>query len=106
MIIAASGNVGSGKTTLAKFLVKNYGFVYVPSNKMYSSFINDFFDNKKEYFLPTQLSFLITKATEITNLKKVIFITQPYVVLLPNNLIYMIIMVFLNVMGLHVIIQY
>lgn len=65
MIIAASGNVGSGKTTLAKFLVKNYGFVYVPSNKMYSSFINDFFDNKKEYFLPTQLSFLITKATEI-----------------------------------------
>lgn len=70
MIIAVSGNMGSGKTTLAKQLVKLYNFVYVPWEKSYTLFLDDFFDNFEEFFLPTQLSFLISKAVEIKHLSE------------------------------------
>lgn len=68
MIIAVAGNMGSGKTTLAKQLVKLYNFVYVPWEKTYTLFLDDFFENHEEFFLPTQLSFLISKAVEIKRL--------------------------------------
>lgn len=68
MIIAVAGNMGSGKTTLAKQLVNLYDFVYIPHDKIYTKFLSDFFDDQKSFFLPTQLAFLISKAIEIKRL--------------------------------------
>ena len=68
MIIAVSGNMGSGKTTLAKQLVEMYDFVYIPHEKKYTYFLNDFFNDFEKFFLPTQLSFIISKAVEIKQL--------------------------------------
>lgn len=65
MLIAVCGNVGSGKTTLAKFLSKYYQFHFVPTNRTENLFIDDFFNNIPAYFFSTQLSFLFSKAEEI-----------------------------------------
>lgn len=65
LIIAICGNIGSGKTTLAKYLCQAYDYSYVPNHRSDLDFLNDFFENIPERFLQTQLSFLTNKATEI-----------------------------------------
>lgn len=70
MLIAVSGNVGSGKTTLARFLAQNYDLRFVPLDRLEFGFIDDFFSDIEGNFLPTQLSFLISKAIELQKLLK------------------------------------
>lgn len=71
LIIAVSGNVGSGKSTLAEYISLEYGFEYIPVDKLYQPFLDDFFTDIPNLFLPTQLSFLLSKAIDIYNLNKV-----------------------------------
>jgi len=68
MLIAVSGNVGSGKTTLAKYIARNYGFSYVPTKRLEFDFLEDFFKDIEGKFFPAQVSFLISKAIEIQSL--------------------------------------
>lgn len=68
MIIAVSGNVGSGKTTLAKYISDAYGFIYVPQRRFEFDFIDDFFDDIEGKFFPAQVSFLLSKAIELQEL--------------------------------------
>lgn len=68
MLIAVSGNVGSGKTTLAKHIAKYYGFCYVPNKRLEFDFLEDFFKDIEGKFFPAQVSFLISKAVEIQSL--------------------------------------
>ena len=68
MIIAVSGNVGSGKTTLARYLSKEYGFIYVPQKRLEYDLINDFFNDIEGKFFPAQVSFLLSKARELQEL--------------------------------------
>lgn len=68
MLIAVSGNVGSGKTTLANFLAEHYDLSFVPNKRLEFGFLDAFFDNVERNFLPTQLSFLISKANEMEEL--------------------------------------
>ena len=70
MLIAVSGNVGSGKTTLSRFLAQNYDLRLVPLDRLELGFIEDFFSDIEGNFLPTQLSFLISKAIELQKLLK------------------------------------
>ena len=65
MLIAVSGNVGSGKTTLAKYLSDAYGFRFVPKRRLEFDFIDEFFHDIEGKFFPAQVSFLISKAIEI-----------------------------------------
>ena len=65
MIISISGNIASGKTTLAKKICSLYSFEYVPSKKEEYQFLDDFYENVPRYFLSTQSCFLINKASEI-----------------------------------------
>ena len=65
MIIAVSGNVGSGKTTLAKWISDNYGFYYIPQHRLEFDFIDDFFNDIEGKFFPAQVSFLLSKAIEL-----------------------------------------
>ena len=68
MLIAVAGNIGSGKTTLAKFIAANYDFSYVPNHRFEFDFIDSFFEDISGMFLPAQLSFLMSKAIEIQQL--------------------------------------
>ena len=68
MLIAVSGNIGSGKTTLARFIANNYGFSYVPTKRLEFNFLEDFFMDIEGKFFPAQVSFLISKAIEIQSL--------------------------------------
>ena len=65
MLVAISGNIGSGKTTLANFLSNCYGFSYIPNRRFEFEFIDDFFNDIEKYFFPAQVSFLLSKAIEI-----------------------------------------
>lgn len=68
MLIAVSGNIGSGKTTLARYLSSKYELRYVPYERLEFGFLEDFFRDIEGTFLPTQLSFLISKAVELQKL--------------------------------------
>lgn len=70
MFIAVSGNVGSGKTTLARYLAENYDLHFVPRERLEFNFIDEFFSDIEKNFLPAQLSFLISKAIELQKLLK------------------------------------
>lgn len=70
MIIAVSGNVGSGKTILSHYLSTTYNLSYVPQKRLEFDFLDDFFSNIESYFLPAQLSFLVSKAVELQDLLK------------------------------------
>lgn len=76
MMIAIAGNIGSGKTTLAKYLSDRYDFRYIPQRRLEFNFIDDFFHDIEGKFFPAQVSFLISKAIEIqefyTNGKNVV----------------------------------
>lgn len=65
MIIAVSGNVGSGKTTLAKWIAEKYGFFYIPQKRLEFNFLDEFFDDVEGKFFPAQVSFLLSKAIEL-----------------------------------------
>ena len=71
MIIAVSGNVGSGKTTVAKYLSEYYSFQYVPRHRFEFDFIDDFFEDIEGKFFPAQVSFLLSKAIEIQHLSNI-----------------------------------
>ena len=68
MIIAVSGNVGSGKTTLAKYISEKYCFDYIPQHRLEFDFIDDFFNDIEGKFFPAQVSFLLSKAIELQEL--------------------------------------
>lgn len=68
MIIAVSGNIGSGKTTLARYLSTHYDLHYVPCERLEFGFLDAFFEDVEGKFLPAQLSFLISKAIELQKL--------------------------------------
>jgi len=63
--IAVSGNLGSGKSTLARIVAENFGFRYIPQRKTEFDLLAKFFKRPSRWFLDTQLTFLINKATEI-----------------------------------------
>ena len=65
MFVAIAGNVGSGKTTLAKFLSNKYEFHYIPQRRLEFDFIDEFFKDVEGKFFPAQVAFLISKAIEI-----------------------------------------
>ena len=65
MLVAVSGNIGSGKTTLAKYLSKHYEFHYIPNRRFEFEFIDEFFSDIEGKFFPAQVSFLLSKAIEI-----------------------------------------
>ena len=63
--IAISGNNGSGKTTISELLCNHFNFNYIPSNRIEFNFLNKFFQNPERWFFETQISFLVSKASEI-----------------------------------------
>ena len=52
MLIAVSGNIGSGKTTLANYLASQFDLHYVPSpsRRLELNFLDEFFKNVEQNF--------------------------------------------------------
>lgn len=69
MIIAVSGAISSGKTTLAKKICKLFNFEYVPNRRQELTFLEEFFRDIPNNFLKTQVSFLVSKILEIEDIK-------------------------------------
>ena len=68
MIISISGNIASGKTTLASRICSQYNYAYVPTRRNELLLLNDFYDDVPRFFLSAQSGFLLSKAIEINEL--------------------------------------
>jgi hypothetical protein len=66
MYIAVSGNLGSGKTTLAKGLARQFGCPAYPTTPYDETYINHLFSSPNRWAFEAQTSFLIHKYNEIT----------------------------------------
>ncbi len=64
-IIAVSGIMGSGKTTLAKQLARAFGYLYVSESSRSTQYLNDLFEDPKRWAFEVQTAFLFNKANEI-----------------------------------------
>lgn len=67
-LIAISGMMGSGKTTLAKSLTRLLGWRYAPESARGTAFLRDMFTNPQRWAFDAQLSFLSDKAIALQRL--------------------------------------
>ena len=67
-IIAVSGIMGSGKTTLCHKLAKKLGWMCLPEPELAKRYLNDFFKDYNRFAYQTQMAFLCSKAVQIIEL--------------------------------------
>ncbi|MGM0497008.1 MAG: deoxynucleoside kinase [Bacteroidota bacterium] len=70
MHIAIAGNIGSGKTTLAKLLAKHYGWEAHYENVDENPYLNDFYEDMQRWSFNLQIYFLNSRFNQIVNIKK------------------------------------
>ena len=70
MYICVSGNLGSGKTTLAKNLGALLGWQVVPTSSYDGSYLIDLFSNPSRWAFEAQSAFLLHKFRHIANALK------------------------------------
>lgn len=70
MYICIEGNIGTGKTTLAKALVKKLNAIYLPEQFEENTLLPLFYKNKKKFAFPTEYSFLIDRHKQLTTFFK------------------------------------
>lgn len=61
-LVAIAGNIGAGKSTLTKYLSKQWHFDTVPEPEAKNPFLKDFYKNPKRWALHSQLFFLTERA--------------------------------------------
>ncbi|MDF2447859.1 MAG: deoxynucleoside kinase [Bacteroidota bacterium] len=67
MFICIEGNIGSGKTTLAKELSKRLKAAYLPEKFEENTLLPLFYQDRKTYAFPTEYSFLIERQKQLSN---------------------------------------
>lgn len=65
--ICIEGNIGSGKTTLAKFLAKKYDAVFLPEEFEKNGLLTLFYQNPETFAFPLEYSFLLSRYQHITD---------------------------------------
>lgn len=63
--IAIEGNIGSGKTTLAKLLAVDLGGKLILEEFEENTFLAKFYTNPERYAFPTELSFLVERFEQL-----------------------------------------
>ncbi len=67
MFICIEGNIGSGKTTLAKALSKKLKATYLPEQFEENTLLPLFYNDNKTFAFPTEYSFLIDRQKQLSN---------------------------------------
>jgi deoxyadenosine/deoxycytidine kinase len=70
MHIAIAGNIGSGKTTLAGLLAKQYGWIAHYENADDNPYLNDFYEDMQRWSFNLQIYFLNSRFNQILEIKK------------------------------------
>lgn len=65
MFISIEGNIGSGKTTLAKALAKQLKATYLPERFEENALLPLFYNDRKTFAFPTEYSFLIDRHKQL-----------------------------------------
>jgi deoxyguanosine kinase len=65
MFISIEGNIGSGKTTLAKALAKQLKATYLPEQFEDNELLPLFYNDRKTFAFPTEYSFLIDRHKQL-----------------------------------------
>lgn len=68
--VVVEGPIGVGKTTLARRLADTYGWATLLEQPQDNPFLERFYSSRRQYALPTQLSFLFQRARQIQDLKQ------------------------------------
>lgn len=68
--LSIEGNVGAGKTTLAKLLAKQYNAEIILEEFEENPFLTKFFENQEEYALRVELSFLTDRYHQLSKINK------------------------------------
>ena len=69
MHIAIAGNIGSGKTTLARLLSKHYGWDAHYEKVDDNPYLNDFYEDMQRWSFNLQIYFLNSRFSQILNIK-------------------------------------
>ena len=70
MYIAIEGNIGAGKSTIAKALAKKLNAHFLPEKFEENTLLPLFYENKKKLALLTELSFLIERQNQLSTFFK------------------------------------
>lgn len=65
--LVIEGNIGVGKSTLARMISKDYGAYPVLEKFADNPFLAKFYSDKEEYALPLELSFMVDRYTQMMN---------------------------------------
>jgi deoxyguanosine kinase len=68
--IAVEGPIGVGKTTLTKMLADTFNYKMLLETPETNPFLERFYQNPKQYALPTQLFFLFERAQKIQGMRQ------------------------------------
>jgi len=69
-IVAVCGNIGVGKSTLAKLLSKRWGYSIISEPQDINPFLKDFYADQKRWALHSQLFFLIHRLKIFEEIEK------------------------------------
>lgn len=70
MIVAISGNLATGKTTLTKVIEEDFGFVRVAENPEKNEFLPDFYANMERWSFQSQMAFITSRSSSILEAQK------------------------------------
>jgi len=78
--ISIEGNIGSGKTTLAKMLATEFGMRPVLEEFSENTFLKKFYEDGSRYAFPLEVSFLVERFEQLQNAFKTTDLFSPGVV--------------------------
>jgi deoxyadenosine/deoxycytidine kinase len=70
MYISIAGNIGSGKTTLATLLARNYGWDVMYDEEEGNPYLADFYDDMRQWSFNLQIYFLRRRYKNILDIQK------------------------------------
>ena len=68
--IAVSGNIGSGKTTLAEKLARHYGWVPLYESVDHNPYLRDFYDDMTRWAFHLQIYFLNSRFNQVHQIRQ------------------------------------
>lgn len=68
--IAVSGNIGSGKTTLAERLSKHYGWIPLYESVDHNPYLRDFYEDMPRWAFHLQIYFLNSRFNQVRNIRE------------------------------------